>query len=38
MKIYLGLPIFLDVHSIGTAGEEDLINAQNAPRDDLGIR
>ncbi len=38
MKIYLTLPIFLDVHSIGTSTEEDLIKAQNAPRDELGVK
>lgn len=38
MKIYLILPIFLDVHSIGTMTEEDLIKAQNAPRDELGVK
>jgi hypothetical protein len=32
------LPIFLDVHSFGTATEGELINAQNAPRDDLGVK
>ena len=38
MKIYLTLAIFLDVHSIGTSTEEDLIKAQNAPRDELGVK
>ena len=38
MKIYLTLPIFVDVHSIGTSTEEDLIKAQNAPRDELGVK
>ena len=32
------MPVFLDVHSFGTATEEELINAQNAPRDDLGVK
>ena len=32
------MPIFLDVHSMGTATEEDLIKAQNAPRDELGVK
>jgi Nickel responsive protein SCO4226-like len=32
------LPNFLDVHSFGTATEEEIINAQNAPRDDLGVK
>lgn len=32
------LPIFLDVHSIGTTTEKDLISAQNAPRDELGVK
>ena len=38
MKIYLTLPIFLDVHSIGTSTEEDLIKAQDSPRDELGVK
>ena len=38
MKAYTTLPIFLDVHSMGTATEEDLIKAQNAPRDELGVK
>ena len=38
MKICLILPIFLDVHSIGTTTEEDLIKAQNTPRDELGVK
>ena len=38
MKIYLTLPTFLDVHSIGTLTEEDLIKEQNAPRDELGVK
>jgi hypothetical protein len=38
MKVYPSLPIFLDVHSIGTATEEEIINAQNAPRDELGVK
>ena len=37
-RTYLVLPVFLDVHSIGTATEEELINAQNAPRDELGVK
>ena len=36
--MYLILPIFLDVHSIGTATEDELIKSQNAPRDELGLR
>ena len=35
MKIYLTLPIFL---IFGTSTEEDLIKAQNAPRDELGVK
>ena len=38
MKIYLILPTFLDVHSIGTLTEEDLLKEQNAPRDELGVK
>jgi hypothetical protein len=38
MKIYLTLPIFLDVHSIGTTTEDDLIKSQNAQRDELGVK
>jgi Nickel responsive protein SCO4226-like len=38
LKIYLTLPTFLDVHSIGTLTEEDLIKEQNAPRDELGVK
>lgn len=32
------MPIFLDVHSMGTATEEELRSAQNAPRDELGVK
>ncbi|MGA7897868.1 MAG: nickel-binding protein [Nitrososphaeraceae archaeon] len=32
------MPTFLDVHSIGTLTEEDLIKEQNAPRDELGVK
>ncbi len=32
------MPVFLDVHSMGTATEEELINAQHAPRDELGMK
>jgi len=32
------MPIFLDVHSIETTTEEDLIEAQSAPRDELGVK
>jgi hypothetical protein len=28
----------VDVHSIGTTTEEELIKAQNAPRDELGVK
>jgi hypothetical protein len=38
MKIYLTLPIYLDVHSIGRLTEDDLIKAQNTPRDELGVK
>jgi hypothetical protein len=38
MKVYQILPIFLDVHSMGTATEEELKNAQIAPRDELGVK
>jgi hypothetical protein len=38
MKIYTTLPAFLDVHSIGTLTEEDLIKDQEAPRDELGVK
>jgi hypothetical protein len=38
MKIYLILSIFLDVHSIGTTSEDDLLKEQNAPRDELGSK
>ena len=38
MKIYLILPIFLDVHSIGTLTEDVLIKEHNAPRDQLGVK
>ena len=32
------MPIFLDVHSIGTLTKENLIKEQNAPRDELGVK
>jgi hypothetical protein len=32
------LSVFLDVHSIGTATEEEIRNAQNASRDELGVK
>jgi hypothetical protein len=38
MKINLTLPIFSDVHSIGTTTEDGLIKAQNTPRDELGVK
>ncbi len=38
MEIYTTLPAFLDVHSIGTLTEEDLIKEQEAPRDELGVK
>jgi hypothetical protein len=38
MEIYTTLPAFLDVHSIGTLTEEDLIKEQEASRDELGVR
>jgi hypothetical protein len=38
MKVYLILPVFLDVHSIGTLTEADLLKEQNAPRDQLGVK
>jgi hypothetical protein len=38
MSILTALPTYLDVHSMGTATEEELINAQNAPRDELGVK
>jgi hypothetical protein len=38
MKINLTLPIFSDVHSIGTTTEDGLIKAQITPRDELGVK
>lgn len=38
MRTYKTLPTFLDVHSIGSLSEEDLLKEQNAPRDKLGVR
>lgn len=38
MNIYTILPMFLDVHSIGTTIEDDHIKSQNAPRDELGVK
>jgi hypothetical protein len=38
LKIYLILPTFLDVHSIGTLTEDGLIKEQNAPRDEQGAK
>jgi Protein of unknown function (DUF4242) len=38
MNIYLILPTFLDVHSIGTLTEDDLLNEEEALRDELGVR
>ena len=32
------MPTFLDVHSIGTLTEENLIKEQRAPRDQLGVK
>ncbi|HEY7569758.1 MAG TPA: nickel-binding protein [Nitrososphaeraceae archaeon] len=38
MKVYPILPIFLDVHSIGTLTEANLLKEQNVPRDQLGVK
>jgi hypothetical protein len=35
---YIHLPTFLDVHSIRTLTEENLIKEQNALRDELGVK
>jgi len=38
LKIYLILPTFLDVHSIGTLTEDSLVKEQDAPRDEYGVK
>lgn len=32
------MPTFLDIHSIGTSTEDELIKAQSSPRDEFGVK